>query len=326
MIRKIGTLGGRLNKRGSLGSIGSMFSKDKDRDNDAASEMGVPGSAKEGKLKKKDKKKAALAAAHVAHVTIEQEQAPEKSGMTPAAALAQRHQQRFAEQEAAAAEAAAKTEQEAKQREVDRQKTDDKRLRGIEKEKEKLKGRKQKKWGMGSFSGSNSFGTASSTTSVDRNAIVGEFGESVRDDASSINEQFFQDNASTCDDRTPRASVDLDTTVQQLEQLSAPPERLESYFDDDVSFRGSASGFNTPRSIHDGSESEYEGSLYRGKQNYHSEPMRSFRPVKGILKSQLFVIQSVYGAESTHRFSLFSPRISPSATRPSLRSHPLQLL
>lgn len=290
MLRKIGTLGGRLGKRGSLGSIGSMFSKDKDRDSDAMSEMGVPGSlGSSSKLKKKDKKKAALAAAHVAHVTIEQEHPPQGSGMTPAAALVHRHQQ----QEAAAAEAAARAQKEAEQaKEAERSKIDDKRLRGIEKEKEKLKGRKQKKWGMGSLSGSSSLGTASSTTSLDRHQGVGEFGEasSHRDDAGSINEQYFQDNASLMEDRTPRASVDLDTSIQQYERLdlgaTAASERLESYFDDDTaSFRGGGgSGMNTPRSLHEESGSEYEGSLYRGKQTYHAEPMKSFRPVKGILK------------------------------------------
>lgn len=97
MLRKIGNMG-KLARRSSMMSLTKAFGRRKD-DPDAEPDQ--------AKLSKKDKKKAASSSASVSHATAEVEASGDK-GISPAAALARKHQQLYAEQERqAAAEAAA---------------------------------------------------------------------------------------------------------------------------------------------------------------------------------------------------------------------------
>jgi hypothetical protein len=88
MIRKLGQLG-KLARRNSLMSLTKAFKGNSSKDD-------------EDKSSKKDKTKGAPAVANVSHVTAENESSPLPPGISPAAALAKRHQQQYADQEAAA--------------------------------------------------------------------------------------------------------------------------------------------------------------------------------------------------------------------------------
>ncbi|BGP18620.1 hypothetical protein JCM10213_004169 [Rhodosporidiobolus nylandii] len=112
MIRKLGQMG-KLARRNSLMGLTKAFKKDKNKDADGGDSTLEPEPVKLGK---KDKKKGAAAVASVSHATAEYDHASTTgtltpSGMSPAAALARKQQQAYAEQEAAeraAAEEAAK--------------------------------------------------------------------------------------------------------------------------------------------------------------------------------------------------------------------------
>ncbi|KAH8921159.1 hypothetical protein BT69DRAFT_354384 [Atractiella rhizophila] len=169
MIRKIGNMA-KLGRRGSLMSLGSMFNKDKETDN----EDGETTTLTDSKTKKKDKKKSAAAIASVSHVTAELDKGANPTlvnGMTPAEALVKKHQAMYAEQEAAAAAARGhgRTPSTASSvvstattgTIVGRSRTaedaiDAAKARAAEKEKDKLKSRKPRSWGFGSFGGSSS--------------------------------------------------------------------------------------------------------------------------------------------------------------------------
>ncbi|BGP50438.1 hypothetical protein JCM10450v2_006357 [Rhodotorula kratochvilovae] len=106
MIRKLGQMG-KLARRNSLMGLTKAFKKDKGDASDAATVDGVLTTSGGGasKLSKKDKKKAGVASASVSHATAEVD-SPSASfavppGMSPAAALARKQQQAYAEQEAA---------------------------------------------------------------------------------------------------------------------------------------------------------------------------------------------------------------------------------
>lgn len=131
--------------------------------------------------------KGSPALANVSHVTAEVESAARVGGMSPAAALAKKHQQQYADQEAAAAAAAALAPprsfavhartgsnasdagsmKSARTAWGNKSKEDVTELGGstksramLEKEKEKLKSRKVRKWGLG-------FGSKSEAELVD---------------------------------------------------------------------------------------------------------------------------------------------------------------
>ncbi|KAL8278438.1 hypothetical protein RQP46_009128 [Phenoliferia psychrophenolica] len=174
MIRKLGQMGGKLARRNSLMSLTKAFKSNKDKDGVEAVDPSAP--PKAGKKDGKDKKKGQLATANVSHVTAEIE-AAQTAGMSPAAALAKKHQLQYAEQEAQqlAASAAqlapprsftvhARTDSNAssdassvKGRSWGRSMTTDDVVEGgsraKEKEKDKLKSRKPRKWNV--FGGSS---------------------------------------------------------------------------------------------------------------------------------------------------------------------------
>ncbi|GAA6049259.1 hypothetical protein JCM3770_005909 [Rhodotorula araucariae] len=104
MIRKLGQMG-KLARRNSLMGLTKAFKKDKGGGDDAATTDGALPTPNANKLSKKDKKKAGVASASVSHATAEVD-SPSSSfavpaGMSPAAALARKQQQAYAEQEAA---------------------------------------------------------------------------------------------------------------------------------------------------------------------------------------------------------------------------------
>ena len=164
---------GKLARKSSVRSLSNIFHRgDKSGDgdsggvsSDAVSEFGVPGAAMTNS--KDTRKKGGVADPTVAHVTVELESGA-AAGMTPAAALVRKHQ-----------------EKERVQREADEAKRrasaaaaggDSPKSKLLEKEKEKLKnasaannsGRKlgdKKKWGFGGFSRS------SSSTSLRQDAL-----------------------------------------------------------------------------------------------------------------------------------------------------------
>lgn len=105
MLRKMGNFG-RLARKSSVRSLSNLFHRDNhDREDnecgdhtgskaasDEVSEFGVPGAAM---LSSKDRKKGSIADPSIAHVTVELERGEAaKAGMTPAAALARKHQER----------------------------------------------------------------------------------------------------------------------------------------------------------------------------------------------------------------------------------------
>ncbi|KAK4698917.1 hypothetical protein P7C70_g7350, partial [Phenoliferia sp. Uapishka_3] len=185
MIRKLGQMGGKLARRNSLMSLTKAFkSKKDDEDGVEAIDPSTPAgsSSSTNKLSKKDKKKSGLATANVSHVTAEIESS-QTAGMSPAAALAKKHQLQYAEQEAAAAAQLApprsfavhaRTDSNASDTSVKsagrswgRSKTTDDVVEGgaanaraLEKEKERLKSRKPKKWGVFGGGGGSSSSTA----------------------------------------------------------------------------------------------------------------------------------------------------------------------
>ena len=82
MIRKLGQLS-KLARRNSLMSLTKAFKSNKDEDGD--------------KVSKKDKKKGLAATANVSHVTAEIEGSTHADGISPAAALAKKHQLQYAD-------------------------------------------------------------------------------------------------------------------------------------------------------------------------------------------------------------------------------------
>lgn len=173
MIRKLGQMGGKLARRNSLMSLTKAFKSNKD-DKDGVVAVDPSAPPKAGKKDKGDKKKSQLASASVSHATAEIESS-QTAGMSPAAALAKKHQLQYAEQEAAqaAAQAAqlapprsftvhARTDSNASDasakapgRSWGRSKTTDDvveggaaKARALEKEKHNLKSRKPKKWSV----------------------------------------------------------------------------------------------------------------------------------------------------------------------------------
>ena len=223
-------------------SLTKAFKSNKDEDGD--------------KVSKKDKKKGLAATANVSHVTAEIEGSTHADGISPAAALAKKHQLQYAEQEAAAAAEAAlvppksfaahaRTDSNASDTSVKsarggwgRSKSTDDVVEGGAADKNKLKSRKGRKWGFGSK----------------------------HDDSSSVAEEnpITRAEQNAFDDQTPR---------QSLEILAAPATNSAShggsYFDDD----GSA---ESPANVDD----EYEPSL-RGAP---PGPRRDAKAVRGILK------------------------------------------
>lgn len=148
MLRKMGNLG-KLARKSSVKSLSNIFhrgekstSSDSLR-SDAVSEFGVPGTLSAPK----DRRKGGTATPHVAYVTAELESGTSaSSGMTPAAALVRKHQEKErlqleAEKKAAAALAAAQ-----RKSAIPMSPTttgDSPRSRMLEKEKEKLKNNKK---------------------------------------------------------------------------------------------------------------------------------------------------------------------------------------
>lgn len=254
MLRKIGSFGNKLTKRGSMGNIGSMFNRDKSEEDDV-----LNGGYKS---KKKDRKQSNL-----------RTESQSSSAISPAAALAQRQQQIYAEQEAAAQAAT-------QQRERERQLSNDKRLMTIEKEKEKLKSRKAKKWGVGSFSGGNS---VSYTGGSPIDAPVDEFGVATVPEhhrGASEHVEFAAPRKSqdsvTMGDR-PLSALEDDLCMSGLLQESESSYPVEHTF-------------KAPFAAAEDQLSEDEGSIYRG---YQALPFtgraplpRDARPARGILKSK----------------------------------------
>ncbi|KAM0754191.1 hypothetical protein T439DRAFT_173421 [Meredithblackwellia eburnea MCA 4105] len=264
MIRKLGQMG-KLARRNSLMGLTKAFKSNKDKDKDEDGVLAVDPSNPASKLSKKDKKKGAVASANVSHVTAEVESSSSMTGMSPAAALAKKHQLQYAQQEAAAAAAAAaqmgpprsftvhaRTESAASEassiksgKSWGRSKTTDDVVEGSSssrKEKDRLKSRnKSRKWGV--FGGSS--------------------GNHDRDDVAS--------QADSDDTATPRQSF----------EVLAPEPRLApayssyggSYFEDDTIT------LETPTQPF--VDDEYEPSLAGHSNTGHR---RDARAVKGILK------------------------------------------
>lgn len=301
VLRKIGTFGGKLSKRSSLASIGSMFHKDKaarDAD-DAQSEFGVSTTPTSRLRKGLKRPKGHPSAASVSLATAEQEAPPTNGGLTPAAQLAKEQQDRYAEQEAK------EKESERAQTASPAPSTEDRRLKLLEKEKNKLNKKSRKLWGKGSFGGNQSVGYSKESAEVATSSSpVDEFGhptaseednESLtrHDDYASLHTQslpmpavsgsLFEETLSSLEDRTPRQSTDASAVA------STSGSALRSVFEDDTN--SLTQPFHAAPSTNSVNESgsEYESSLYRGYQpgREPTPPMPSKaapRPLRGILK------------------------------------------
>lgn len=313
VLRKIGTFGGKLSKRSSLASIGTMFHKDKGRDDsDTQSEFGISTASSSGsRLRKGFKRnKGSPAAASVSLATVEQEAPPGHGSLTPAARLAREQQERYAEQEARE-----KEQQKEREGAGSPAPTEDRRLKLIEKEKNKLNKKNRKFWSKGSFGGAQSVGYAQEGA-ADARASVDEHGRPLDDTSSDsptsdgftlethslpmpdLSSPMFDDNLGDFDDQTPRQSVELgaqETLTGQDEvavrQNGNHPSRPRSVFEDDTgSFTKTHHAAPSTQSVND-SGSEYEGSLYAsfqaGKESAPPMPSKAApRPVRGILKRE----------------------------------------
>ncbi|KAK4057004.1 hypothetical protein OIO90_001904 [Microbotryomycetes sp. JL221] len=207
LIRKLGNVG-KMARRNSFMNLTKAF-KNKDKDGEEQGDVIASSTGANGAIggKGHGKKKSVVSGADVSHVQaeIDRESTPSTAtaanGMSPAAALARQHQEMYAEQEAA--EAAAKAERErleAMSRMLSsgpharqdsdaasikssrslgnwgRSNKDDSKANGmLQKEKDKVKKSKGKRWGFGSSNGS----TNNSVRDGDSNSFV----ESVNDDA-----------------------------------------------------------------------------------------------------------------------------------------------
>ncbi|KAK4052471.1 hypothetical protein OIV83_002273 [Microbotryomycetes sp. JL201] len=191
LIRKLGNVG-KMARRNSFMNLTKAF-KSKDKDGNAVDGDGVDTSGKTTSSKDAKKKSSSIGA-NVSHVTAEVDRAPTStttSGMSPAAALAKRQQQMYAEQEAAEAAAAAKAERERLEAmnkmlnsSHNRQDSDAVSIKSsrsfgnwtrskddgataskmLQKEKDKLKKSKGRRWGFGSSDGSKADGDSISVT------------------------------------------------------------------------------------------------------------------------------------------------------------------
>lgn len=274
MIRKLGQMG-KLARRNSLMSLTKAF-KGKDKDGDDAPEP---------KASKKDKKKGQVATATTSHVTAEIESS-HTAGMSPAAALAKKHQLQYAEQEAAQLAAAAaklapprsfavhaRTDSNASDASSvrapavksgwGRSKTTDDvveggaaRARAAEKEKEKLKSRKPRKWGV--FGGGSS---SSSPAPLAEPEVEDSEGPAEDDD----------------DAATPRQSFDGLAPPPQLAPL-AYTSYGGSYFEDD------GQELESPPAR---GEDEYEPSMSGTPPVGHH---RDAKAVRGILKGTYYFL------------------------------------
>lgn len=322
VLRKIGTFGGKLSKRSSLASIGSMFQKDRRRDqDDTQSEFGISTSGSSSRLRKGLKRsKGSPAPASVSHATVEQESPPTHGSLTPAARLAREQQERYAEQEAKEQEERSKTRESSNSPAP----SEDRRLKLIEKEKNKLNKKTRKFWSKGSFGGAQSVGYASQDASIqsaESRTSVDELGRA-SSDHSPISDGFtlqthslpmpdlprplFEETMSELDDRTPRQSMELGAQEEayqqagslgamvaaQLDSSDEPSTKPRSVFEDDTgSFTKTHHAAPSMQSVNE-SASEYEGSLYAGRQAGREPapplPSRAApRPVRGILKREL---------------------------------------
>ncbi|GAA5867803.1 hypothetical protein JCM8547_005243 [Rhodosporidiobolus lusitaniae] len=290
MIRKLGQMG-KLARRNSLMGLTKAFKKDKNKDGQGGdgdeSSYGVEAPSAGGKLSKKDKKKGAVATASVSHATAEYDSSSPSSssfangsGISPAAALARKHQQAYAEQEAAEARAAA-AEEAARlgppQRSFEqlpsnggghsrndsdsssmrsasrwgRSKTAedaaDARGKAVEKEKAQLKSRR---WKLGFGGGGGSKTDLAETGSINNDDAASTFTAATERTGSAFGHY---------EDATPRQSL----------EVLAPPGSLgyQTY-----GARVDAAGQD--------SEGEYEPSLYR----QGATPVPQARAVRGILK------------------------------------------
>ena len=163
MIRKLGQMG-KLARRSSLMSLTKAFKSTPSNKDDSAS---VGGASSTSKLVKKDRQKSDVVSASVAHVTVELDspsQIPSSIGsMSPAAALAKKHQLQYAEQEATAAALAARSPSPITRFDVHARNGSATSIgapNGTNKvdegEGKKDKGKSKKKWGFGSLSSSSS--------------------------------------------------------------------------------------------------------------------------------------------------------------------------
>ena len=189
MIRKLGQMG-QLARRSSLMSLTKAFkSNSSTKDSESASVAGASTSTSTtSKLVKKDRKSEA-ASASVAHVTVELDspsQTPSSLGsMSPAAALAKKHQLQYAEQEATAAALAARSSSPITRFDVHARNGSSGSISngvagasagkseevGGEGKKDKSKGKK--KWGFGSLSSSSSKQNLADQEEDDKRSIAG---------------------------------------------------------------------------------------------------------------------------------------------------------
>ncbi|GAA5922201.1 hypothetical protein JCM3775_003528 [Rhodotorula graminis] len=289
MIRKLGQMG-KLASRNSLMGLTKAFKKGAKDGDDAATVDGVlvSSSSSGAKLAKKDRKKAGASTASVSHATAEFESPskPTAAGMSPAAALARKQQQAYAEQEAAeqqrardaaAAEAARLGPPQRSFEQVPAHARSESATSDVSSVRS---GKERKKWRLGFGGGSKTDLHDSASINDDRASVMTAGNERGGGGASAFAQY---------DDETPR---------QSLEILAPPQAGYRTYGPGQYSHERSES-------------SEYEPSLYRDG----SSPNGGFvRPVRGILK----------GAGSYRQEDFVAPRSAFARNRASSFDSPQQ--
>ncbi|GAA5914984.1 hypothetical protein JCM5296_004521 [Sporobolomyces johnsonii] len=283
MIRKLGQMG-KLARRNSLMGLTKAFKKDKSK-GDNSEDEGEP------KLSKKDKKKGAVATASVSHATAEAEASPYTAGMSPAAALAKKHQMQYAEQEAAEAARAAAAAAEAARlgppkgsfQQVAHSRT------GSNASNDAASIRSGK-WSLGGV-GVGRSKTTDDVSDGGRSRALEKEKERLKSRSGGKGSRFRLGfggsktdlHAPDGDDASSVLYDDGETTPRQSLEVLAPPQRYQTY----------GASYGERESSAQGSADEYEPSLYR---QGAVPPKRASKAVRGILKGAGTYRQEDYAA------------------------------
>ncbi|CAH7689869.1 expressed protein [Phakopsora pachyrhizi] len=268
MIRKLGNLG-KSARRSSMMGLTKIF-KEKNGGNFAEGKTGEEGLQNSQKPSSHALKN--IASTSVAQVTAEVDRSISSQGLglTPAAAFIHQQKQQFAEQERAAAAAAELGSNSADKVSAGSNSgsvssANEARKKMIEKEKERLKIKKTRKWG---------FGASSNATSSDLNPLSGVTPPAV-DEVQSLELVVEGDDDEEWDDRTVRGSTVEASINSMISGGLDPVEELgRSENDDNLSEYDAESLF--------GSASNEKAAR---QQRLRVRPPKEALPKKGILKN-----------------------------------------
>ncbi|PLW41274.1 hypothetical protein PCANC_10694 [Puccinia coronata f. sp. avenae] len=313
MIRKLGNLGKSARTKGVMG-LTKIF---KDKNDAAAGESSVDDKLKRASANSQQKNLASTSVAQV-QAEVDRSLSAEFPGMTPAAAFIHKQKQQYAQQEAAAAAAAAASASAALNQQ---QSSDSVRSKGragsvgsagsltpgsasearkkmIEKEKEKIKSKKSRKWGFSTL-GSSSSGNAQANLPVSA---------SVEDLHRSSEPASDAEDNEDWDDNTVRGPA-MEGLIEAIK--SGPPKSIEELRDDDDD---EALDEYDMESLY-GHSSSVEGSSTR-RTGLKPRPSREAVPKKGILKNAQNFSQEQHLSPVSFQSKPISAATTPDSPKP----------